>query len=375
MNIFDDWSSISKLQDHTGEQPLRLSFTVSGAEVIAAATVGTIPKLLSYVNKFTVNMDAQRKGASLESEAFRVAQSPKPANPLSDVANAMLHSARDRFKQAEAELSYVIEQHMSLRLDSLRLVVFPRTMTDIEMALFVGSNVHARLDRKARPDGLLAKRVLHLSFLSMSISKYSQLNHSLSATGEPSDGRSWLTLLLRGASEAIIVGLPSMNMIMSSEESVGAATKELLYDFNSRFVRRDGMQNFEDIYITLNMSLYSWLTLLRKNLSREMGQIQASSDWRAGSMVLPPIIASRKRDPEPLQLPDVKEEPTDVLLPPCQSAWSPASPPASTPKIQPPALGHPRSASSSSADPPALSLSGDSGSDVFEQGTSPVIPP
>lgn len=334
---------------------------MSGTEVIAAATVGTIPKLLSYANKFAVNMDVQRTGASRESNIFRDAQSPKPDNPLSDVANAMLHSARDRFRDAATELSYVIEQHMSLRLDSLRLVVFPRAMTDMEMAQFVGSDVHARLDRKAGSDGLLAKRILHLSFSSMSISKYSQLNHSLSATAESSDGRSWLTLLLKGAPEAIIVGLPSMNMMMSSEESVMTDAKELFYDFNSSFVRRDGMQNVEDIYITLNMSLYSWLTLLRKNLSREMGQIQASSDWRTGSVILPPVIASRKKVPEPV---GVKEEPTDVLLP--QKSPSPTASPA---------LCYPRSASSSSTDPLTLSLSGEPGSESPEPGTSPVIPP
>lgn len=311
-------------------------------------------------------MDIQRAGASDESKIFRNTQSPKPDNPLSDVANAMLHSARDRFREAAAELSYVIEQQMSLRLDSLRLVVFPRTMTDVEMAQFVGSDVHARLDRRTGSDGLLAKRNLHLSFSSMGISKYSQLNHSLSASAEPSDGRSWLMLLLKGASEAIIVGLPSMNMMMSSRESVTADAKELFYDFKSSFVRRDGMQNVEDIFITLNMSLYSWLTLLRKNLSREMGQIQASSDWRTGPVVLPPVIASRKKDPESI---DVKDDLIDTLLSPQQSPSPTASPLA----MKPSSLDHPRSASSSSTDPPVLSLSGEPSLELPEAGTSPTI--
>jgi hypothetical protein len=361
VNIFDDWSLISKVYRPGEERPLRLSFIVSGAEVIAAATVGTIPKLLSYANKFKVNMDAQREGASRESRAFQMTQSPKPDNPLSDVANAMLHSVRDQFKEAEAELSYVIEQHLSLRLNSLRLAVFPRTMADLEMAQFVGSDVHARLDREGGADGLLVKRVLHLSFSSMSISKYSQLNHNLPASDKPLDGSAWLALLLRGAPEAIIVGLPSTNMEMSSDELAGSITKELLYDFNSRFVRREGMRDFEDIYITLNISLYSWLTILRKNLSREMNQVQASSDWRASSAAAP-VTTSRKKVLEPLQLAGVKEENSVT--------------PSASPLISAPVQSHSRGPkSSSSADPLTFPPSSEPCADAPEVNISPHIPP
>lgn len=355
------------------EHFLRLSFTVSGTNVIAAATVGTVPKLVSYSKKFNVNMDAQREGASRESEAFRVARSPKLDNPLSNVANAMLHSARNRFKEAETDLSYAIEQHLSLRLDSLRLVVFPRTMADLEMAQFVGSDVHARLDRQVGLDGLLAKRVLHLSFASMSISKYSQLNHNYPSGDKPFNGSTWLMFLLRGAPEAIIVGLPTMNMAMSSEEVIGTVTKELLYDFNSQFVRREGMREFEDIYISLNMSLYSWLTILRKNLSREMNQSQASSDWRSSSTATPLVITSRKRALDPLQLPDVKEENSESLIPSRLPMTLSASPLLSA-QTQSFPMGQPK-LTSSSTDPLTLSPSSDTGSDVPESNVSPLIPP
>ena len=317
VNVFDDWSLISDDTTNPEDRPLRLSFTINGTEVIAAATVGTIPKLLSYSNMFKANMDAQREGASLESMAFQMTRSPKPDNPLSDVANAMLTSARDRFKEAGTGLLYTIEQHLSLRLKSLQLAVFPRTMGDLEMAQFIGSIVEASLDRKAASDsdGLLARRILHLSFSSMSISKFSQLNHSLSTTADPSDGQNWLTLLLRGASEAIIVGLPSMNMVMSSDESVN---KQLSYDFDSKFVRHEGVRDFEDIYITLNMSLYSWLTVLRKNLTREMNQTQAPSDWRGNPST---VTASRKKMMEPLPLGEIKEDNSDAFFSSKSFVW------------------------------------------------------
>jgi hypothetical protein len=297
VEIFDDWSMIASAVPNDG-RPLRLSFVVTGSEVVAVVTIRTVPKLLFYATKFKANLEGQREGASRESRAFRSTHSPKPDNPLSAVANAMLHSARSRFKEAESSLSYLIRQRMSLRLKELRLAVFPRTMADLEIAQFVGRDVHARLDRLVEPDGRTTQRNLHLSFSSMVISKFGQLNHSGTGTSSPSDGKMWLTFLLRNALEAIIVGLPHMHMHMVSEQSARDPTQILSYDFHSRFIRREGMKDREDIYITLNMALYSWLTFLRKNLSREMDQVKASADWRATGVG----PHTRRKFPDPLLL-------------------------------------------------------------------------
>lgn len=370
VKIFDDWSSVTGSNQDTDERPLRLSFTVKGDGVVAAATVGTIPKLLSYSNKFKANMEAQREGASRESQAFKMTQTPKPDNPLSEVANAMLHSARDRFKEAETELMYVIDQHLSLHLKVLRLVVFPRTMEDLEMAQFVGSQVQAQLDRRVNANSL-AKRTLRLSFASMSISKYSQLNHIPPPDPEPLLENNWLTYLLRGATEAIIVGLPSMRMEMTSQESMVDTVKQLEYNFNSRFIKTESMKEFEDIYITLNMSLYSWLTILRKNLSREMTQVQAgSSDWRGGATGAAPVNVSRKRVLEPLQLPIVKEEGTPS---PPRTSITPSMSPVTFPQGM---FTQPRSISGSSADAPDAANESDLHSGVaINSDVSPLIPP
>ena len=87
-----------------------------------------------------------------------------------------------------------------------------------------------------------------------------------------------------------------MNMEMESEEASGV----LEYDFVSQFARGDiTAAKREDIFITLNMALYSWLTLLRKNLAREMNQAQAqgSVDRRpaAGLLMTTPSGTSTPR--------------------------------------------------------------------------------
>ena len=311
VEILDDWSKIrSTIEDRS--RPLQLSFTITCPEIIAVVTVGTIPKLLSYMNKFKANLDAQRQGASRESQTFRFTQNPKPDNPLSAVAEAMLVSARSRFKEAESGLLYVIRQHMSLRLDLLRLIVFPRTMRDVEIAQFIGRDVQARLDGLVGSDSSPAQRDLHLSFSSMTISKYTQVTHPAFVPPHPldeDDGQHWLATIFKDATEATIVGLPSMKMHMISEEVSEDSVTTIIYDFHSEFVRRVGMKAFEDIYITLNMSLYSWLTVLRKNLTREMEQVRAAEDWRTSmnnvSTGLVTGGSQRKRKPpEPLSLHD-----------------------------------------------------------------------
>lgn len=279
VEICDDWSITPEIEQK--QRPLLLTFTVNSPEIVVVATISTIPKLLLYVNKFQANLEAQREGASRESQTFRVSRTPKPDNPLSAVAEAMLQSARSRFKE-DSGLSYVIRQRMSLRLDLLRLFVFPRSMADMESAQFIARNVRAELNRVVLSH---TKRDIHLAFSSMVISRFTQVGHRVPNSPEFSGGKEWLDVLLEGSSEADIVGLPSMRIHMESDEVVEDERKILLYDFNSKFGRDLGGEDFgEDIYITLNVGLYSWLTFLRKSLTREMDQVKAISNATASTI-------------------------------------------------------------------------------------------
>ncbi|KAL6305048.1 hypothetical protein BKA93DRAFT_731948 [Sparassis latifolia] len=303
VTIYDDWSKLSaEVPEH--ERRVDVAFTVSGTEVMVIMNVGTIPRLLSYANKLTANLDAQREGASRESKAFRVASSPKPDNPLSAVANAMLRSTRSRLKEADTTLPCIIRQRMSLDLDLLQLVVFPRAMRDPDLAQFIGRNVHARLDRLVENNALPSRRDLKLSFASITTSKITQLNHALVAKEKVVETKRWLSMLVKDAPEAIIFGLPSMDIRMLSHESIQNQRRVLGYDFSSKFTIKKGTKDSEDIYITLNMSLYSWLTLLRKTFAREMEQVQAAADIRAGpSALVQQAAMNRRKALDPLLIP------------------------------------------------------------------------
>lgn len=299
VKIFDDWSNITS-GIASDERQVDVAFTVSGTEVVVIMNVGTIPKLVSYVDKFKLTLDNQREGASRESKAFRIASSPKPDNPLSAVANAMIKSTRSRLN-SEGSIAYIIGQRMSLKLDCLQLVVFPRSMRDPEIARFIGRGVHARLDRLVGTDNSRSTRDLQLFFSSITTSRLSQLNHTGLAKEQVEGTKEWLTLLVKDAHEAIIFGLPSMDIRMRSEELENEGRRLLRYDFSSKFAVKQGAANSEDIYITLNMSLYSWLTALRKTFAREMEQVQATGDVRGaiGSLVQQ-TAAAKKRSNDPV---------------------------------------------------------------------------
>lgn len=288
MDIHDDWSLISSA---TGDKdrPVLLAFTVHGKEITALATISTIPKLMLYVNRFKTNIAIQRAGASRESEAFRATQGPRPDKPLTEVAAAFLQSAKTKFKEAETDISHLVRQQMSFRLEMLRLILFPRSMADTELAQFMGRDVHASLNRTVQ-DGLPSRREVHLSFTSLDISRFSQQQSLLPPTATVSRDPSWVSSLFKNPVESNIVGLPSMKMLMITEESVQDLTARLVYDFYSTF--QGGAKSPEDIYITLNMALYAWLTGLRKNLSRELEQVQIATSTQS---VSPPGPPSRKK--------------------------------------------------------------------------------
>ncbi|KAL0573201.1 Macrophage colony-stimulating factor 1 receptor [Marasmius crinis-equi] len=319
IEILDDWSMMVPLSQRV-DQPLQLSVTVASPEVVAVATVSAIPKLMAYANRFKANLEAQRAGASKESETFRISQSPKPDNPLSAVAEAMIHSARTRLKEVDNSLSYVIKQDMSLRLDLLRLVVFPRNMRDSEVAQFVGRNARGHLSRLVESKSLTAKRDIHLSFAFMKISRVTQLGNVATPPGnEFYDGKQWLEDLTKNASSADIVGLPSIKIHMKSEEILEDGKSQLNYDFDSQFIRGQSVREDEDIYITLNVGLYSWLTVLRKTLTREMDQVKAAAEWR----VIPSTTPARKFDPtSPLSPTKASTLPADLDGTPATAAPS-----------------------------------------------------
>jgi hypothetical protein len=189
---------------------------------------------------------------------------------------------------------------MQFSLGSLRLVIFPRTMGDNEVTSFSTTELRADLDLIVESSDLPAKRNLRLAFSGISTSRVGPLSLGVIANVR-TDVREWLKSLQKETSVSTIFELPAMDMEMESEESGGV----LEYDFKSQFARRDTTAGRrEDIFITLNVALYSWLTLLRKNLAREMNQVRDSLDSR-------PVAGLQTSTPSGISTPTRRRTVTD----------------------------------------------------------------
>ncbi|TDL24302.1 hypothetical protein BD410DRAFT_116796 [Rickenella mellea] len=311
VNVFDEWTLTNPTIPDQNRR-LRLYFTVLGTKVVALMTAGTVPKLVVYAGKFAANLEAQKEGAIRDSKIFRSMQGAKPENALSQVATALFQSARSKFKEEES-LSYAIGQHMSLRLEELLFVLFPRALDDRALARFVGRNVSARLERVVDIRGFPTVRDLHLSLSHMAIAQLVKYSFQHAPGGSNADVFQWTQPVLRGVQENVIFSLPSMDMQMVAHEQNDSDKKVLLYDFNSTFVRREEQKELDNINITFNLGLYSWLTGLHKTFSNELKRAQDVAEWRPTPLASI-STALRARSVEAISTPEKEEILTESHL-------------------------------------------------------------
>ena len=272
IRIADDWSAIdwNLLPE---ERTLRLDFSVVGTDVLAVANLQSAPRIINMLSKLRSDLNAQQIDARNALATSSIAQLPKPASALSEVADAMIRSARSQFTDGPA-FSYIILQRMKLKLSSLRLALF-KNPNDSEMALFQGRDVQAELERTVHSLDMPPTRSLNLAFSSLYLSKYASLKYR--SLGEELMAVPWLERLLQGASEWTIARVPAMNLEMNSDVKYEGRQEVLEYDLVAAADER--AQSSRSIYVSLNLSLYIWAGALVKGLGLEVDKALAASGF------------------------------------------------------------------------------------------------
>ncbi|EJD45633.1 hypothetical protein AURDEDRAFT_165486 [Auricularia subglabra TFB-10046 SS5] len=309
IHVFDDWARAGA--GKVDEQQLSLNFEIVGTSISLAVGLAIARKVLEIQDKIKNLFRTQRDGALRDSQAFRSTWSPAPANPLSDVANAMIMSARTRFKE-HSDLSYVVVQKMVLELARLKINVFPTFMTDDSLATFQGIDLLARLERVVAAEDVPHHREMMAAFSSVLMSKFTGLPRDRSPLPSGGDvgSNAWLEALVKNSHEDVIISIPSMNVKMVSDEKQGGSGPRSLitYRFDSQFVKSVRAVD-SDIYVTLNYTHYTWLTSLKKTVEREIAQFKrekaisaaaisasrAGRDDRALSPPTSPILDSKAK--------------------------------------------------------------------------------
>jgi protein CSF1 len=315
IRIVDDWSAIDwKLLPQ--ERTLRLDFSVEGEDVIAIANLQSVPRIINLLSKLQSDLNAQELDARTALATSSISQLPKPESELSEVADAMIRSARSKFSEGPP-FSYIIIQRMKLGLSSLRLALF-KNPNDSEMALFQGRDVHAELERILHSPDMPPTRRLKLSFSSLYLSKYASLKYR--SIGDELMAVPWLERLLQGASEWTIARVPTMNLEMNSDVKYEGRQEVLEYDLVA--TADDQAQSSSSIYVSLNLSLYIWAGALVKGLGLEIDKALVTSGFNTPTArAVAAAVASSPSQPSPATTHDEGK-----TKPPEATSTSPASP-------------------------------------------------
>lgn len=221
------------------ERGVNLDFSVTGGNIGAAARVMTASELILLGGRVRSLLQSQREGAARESKVFAATRTPKPQNPLSMVATAMLQSARSKLKES-GHLDILVVQHMYLDVSQIRLGIFNET--DTRMTQFEADGVKGELIRHVQFEQTSPRRELTLALQSFEV-----------RNGDVPGQDKWLDFM----TGAKVFTMPEMVIEMQSTEYTEANRIE--YDFKSTFPRPKARVGQRTLYIALDFHKYEQL--------------------------------------------------------------------------------------------------------------------
>ena len=259
--VLDDWTKGSSKS--APEHGIRLDFSVQGGEILAIGTLNAVPTAIRTSNKIQALIKAQREGAARESRAFRTTLQPKPSNPLSEVAAAVLQSARSKFKETE-EFDVAIVQHMQFSVSKIQLQLYGQAGTS-KLSHFEATTIDAQLERHVRAGDQAPKRDLHLSLGSFEVGSFDGKlvsRHDLDLKASRGQGSGYTKIFT----------VPKMEVNMHSLFHLGL--QRLDYEFMSNFpeyVRTAaGQEVVQGLYLVLDFLEYEELIRVKKRLEKDI---------------------------------------------------------------------------------------------------------
>ncbi|CAE6416310.1 unnamed protein product [Rhizoctonia solani] len=254
ITIFDDWSKVDS-SIPVKDREVLLEFSIQAGEILAYSSTSTIPKMISVGGKLAALIKAQKLGAARESNAFRTSQMPKPDTALSEVAAAMLQSARSKFKETET-FQFAVIQRLKLSIKTLKLAVPPVTQQRAETALFTARQVEGELHRTIRPhEPPRRKLLLELG--------------AFSIRGVPQHGAQDMQMTARDILEAFPYGsrvflFPATRIIMQTKQT----DNKICYDFAINLTHHP--VGDKGIYVALSFASWNWLLGIKRKFETDL---------------------------------------------------------------------------------------------------------
>ncbi|KAG9009804.1 hypothetical protein FRB93_005075 [Tulasnella sp. JGI-2019a] len=274
--VWDDWTSIT--DDTNG---LHLDFSLVGGQILVMARMQAAPVLITTAGSFRTLLIEQKAEAASQSLAFRTTLHPKPANPLSEVAAAMLMSAKSKFQEAdEYDFAIIQRMHVDMAWIQLQLVDGPQTF-HVE-----AETIAASLECFLQTMDPAPRRDLHLSLGRFIVSSF---------TSFPEFGTHKIQ-----TDRADVFVFPEL--IINMKSTLQLESRQLDYEFESSFPRLPGQGGSDRIDMLFDYA--KWMLLLRKMIDlqrkverslEESGLKSPDSEWweqplRSGSL---PVSSSQ----------------------------------------------------------------------------------
>ncbi|KAG8914693.1 hypothetical protein FRC00_011419 [Tulasnella sp. 408] len=296
--------------DPSSGDGLRLDFAVEGGTVRLIGVPQAASLLIDTAANVKKLIRNQKEGAARDSSAFRTTLNPKPTNPLSEVAAAMISSARSRFQEEEI-FDFTIVQHMRVDVKSLQLAFVDGGRTFHLQA----NDINAQLLRHLRTEASETRRDLHLALGSLVVLSFPALKELGAIETVPRNATKVFTF---------------PHLIIEMKSSILASHRELVYEFDCNFPAQDREGSQTKLYLLLDLSEHGilvaktkdliarvkrslenrefkrrdgdwWDQPLRSNTSPESGSVSPKAISSRNS--LPPALASpilETDEPEPL---------------------------------------------------------------------------
>ncbi|KAG8749294.1 hypothetical protein FRC11_011464, partial [Ceratobasidium sp. 423] len=254
VTIFDDWSKVDS-NIPVDDREVLLEFNILAGEILAYSSTSTIPKMITVGGKLAALIKAQKLGAARESNAFRTSQLPKPDTALSEVAAAMLQSARSKFRETET-FQFAVIQRLKLSIKTLKLAVPPVTQQRAETALFTARQVEGELHRTIRPhEPPRRKLLLELG--------------AFSIRGVPQQGGQNMQMTARDILDAFPYGsrvflFPATRIIMQTKQT----DNKICYDFAINLTHHP--VGDKGIYVALSFASWNWLLGIKRKFETDL---------------------------------------------------------------------------------------------------------
>lgn len=258
--VWDDWTSVPG-----NSSSLCLDFSLIGGQILVMARMQAASDLINAAANIKSLLITQKTAAARESLAFRTTLHPKPANPLSEVAAAMLMSAKSKFQEDE-EFEFGIMQRMHVNISRIQIQLVDSGKTYHVHAEAVAAGLECVLQTMDPAP----RRDLHLSLGRFAVMSFAAL---------PQFG----THKIQNDRDQVFL-FPELVIRMKSVMQVEA--RQLDYEFESSFPLQPGQDAENRIDILFDPS--KWYFFVKKLVElhgkverslEESGLMSSDSDW------------------------------------------------------------------------------------------------